>query len=223
METKHIYLMPGMAASPRIFEFITLPEPFEIHLLSWISPKKKEALSDYAKRMCERIEHSNPILLGVSFGGVLVQEMAQHLDNALLIIVSSIKSNDELPAPMKLAQRSNIHKLLPTQWIENFETLALFAFGEGIKKRVALYKRYLSERDPEYLSWSIDALVHWNQKTPPSNIIHIHGKRDTVFPTKNLLDPVILIDGGHAMIINKSHWFNKNLARLILENTLINS
>lgn len=220
MQTKHLYLMPGMAASPRIFEFISMPDPFEIHLLSWFPPEREESLSNYAKRMCTRITHPNPILLGVSFGGVLVQEMAHHLDNAKLIIVSSIKSNHELSPSMKIAHRSNLHKLLPTQWIENFETLALFAFGDGIKKRVALYKRYLSERDSYYLSWSINALVHWKQEDPPKDILHIHGKNDTVFPPKHLVDPVLFIEGGHAMIINKSNWFNKNLPRLIFENSL---
>ena len=63
-----IYLMPGMAASPRIFEFISLPDEFEVIKLSWMTPKKED-LNAYAQRMCERITHKNPVLLGVSFGG----------------------------------------------------------------------------------------------------------------------------------------------------------
>ena len=31
--------MPGMAASPKIFEFIDLPDKFEIFCLSWTTPK----------------------------------------------------------------------------------------------------------------------------------------------------------------------------------------
>ena len=77
----HIYCMPGMAASPKIFEFVDFPDPFVIHRLSWIKPNENEPIAAYALRMCERIEHSNPILLGVSFGGVLVQEMAKHMRN----------------------------------------------------------------------------------------------------------------------------------------------
>ena len=68
---------------------------------------------------------------------------------------------------MKMAQKTNAHRLLPTKWINNIDHLALFAFGTGIKKRIALYKRYLSDRNPEYLNWSIDCLVHCDQiKTP---------------------------------------------------------
>ena len=73
MKIVNLYCMPGMAASPKIFEFISLPKPIKIHLLSWIPPLKDEPLTDYAIRMCERVTQTNPILLGVSFGGVLVQ------------------------------------------------------------------------------------------------------------------------------------------------------
>ena len=83
--------MPGMAASPKIFEFIIFPAPFVIHYLSWIPPNKNETLSAYALRMCKRVKQPNPILLGVSFGGLLVQEMAKLIVVDKVVIVSSIK------------------------------------------------------------------------------------------------------------------------------------
>ena len=78
-------------------------------------------------RMCERVIHKNPILIGVSFGGVLVQEMAKYIDYKKIIIISSVKSNEELPKHMKLAQLTNAHRLLPTQWIKNIETFTLLS------------------------------------------------------------------------------------------------
>ena len=44
-----------------------------------MTPEKGESLASYAKRMSQRVEHKNPVLLGVSFGGILVQEMAKYL------------------------------------------------------------------------------------------------------------------------------------------------
>lgn len=44
--------------------------------LSWVLPKQNETLVDYAKRMAKKVKHDNAVLIGVSFGGVLVQEMA---------------------------------------------------------------------------------------------------------------------------------------------------
>jgi thioesterase domain-containing protein len=37
-----------------------------------------ESLDEYAKRIAEKIKLENPVLIGVSFGGILVQEMAKH-------------------------------------------------------------------------------------------------------------------------------------------------
>jgi len=209
--------MPGMAASPKIFEFISLPKPIKIHLLSWIPPLKDEPLTDYAIRMCERVTQTNPILLGVSFGGVLVQEMSKYLPGCQVVIVSSIKSKDELPLSMKMAKKTNAHKLLPMQWINNLDNLSLFVFGEGIQKRLALYQKYLSERNPDYLSWAIDSLVNWDKTEISNNIIHIHGEKDTVFPIKNLSHPFIKIKGGHAAIITQAHWFNKELSKILIK------
>ncbi|MDA9668618.1 alpha/beta hydrolase [Flavobacteriaceae bacterium] len=217
MKIVNLYCMPGMAASPKIFEFISLPKPFKIHLLSWIPPLKNEPLTDYAIRMCERVTQINPILLGVSFGGVLVQEMSKYLPGCQVVIVSSIKSKDELPLSMKMAKKTNAHKLLPMQWINNLDNLSLFVFGEGIQRRLALYQKYLSERNPDYLSWAIDSLVNWDKTEVSKNIIHIHGEKDTVFPIKNLLHPFMKIKGGHAAIITQAHWFNKELSKILLK------
>tara|TARA_A100000164_G_scaffold80840_1_gene68502 strand:- start:732 stop:1379 length:648 start_codon:yes stop_codon:yes gene_type:complete len=212
---KSIYLMPGMAANPRIFEFLMFPDNFQVFRLSWITPYREESIQNYAKRMCERIKHPKPILIGVSMGGILVQEMASFLDYDKLIIVSSVKSNKELPSHMKLAQITKAHRLLPTQWIKNIESLSIFVLGNSLKKRFELYERYLSERDPDYLSWAIDVIVNWKKAEAIKDVIHIHGKSDTVFPIKNIISPCIEIPGDHAIILTQHNWFNKNLPNII--------
>ena len=80
--------------------------------------------------MCERVKHKNPVLIGVSFGGVLVQEMAKHIDCKKIIIISSVKSNRELPKHMRLAKLTNAHKLLPTKWIKTLKPLQLLSLAK---------------------------------------------------------------------------------------------
>ena len=97
MEKTHIYFVPGLAANKSIFEYVSLPqEHFELHFLEWIIPLSiQESIEDYAKRMCEPIAHENPILVGVSFGGIMVQEMSKLIKPKKVIIISSIKNRDE--------------------------------------------------------------------------------------------------------------------------------
>lgn len=214
-----VYFMPGMAASSTIFENINLPEDqFEVFLLEWFVPKDKETLSDYAKRMTQEIKHENPVLIGVSFGGILVQEMSYHIQVRKLIIISSVKSNKELPRRMKVAKQTMAYKLIPTRLLSNVEVLAKYAFGDSVSKRIQLYEKYLKMRDKKYLDWAIENVILWKQTEPKNGIVHIHGDKDEVFPVKHIKDYIPVKNGTHIMIINKYKWLNENLPKIILEN-----
>lgn len=213
----HVYFMPGMAASSQIFEYINLPEStFKSHYLEWIMPVTNESLNEYAFRMSKKIKHQNCVLIGVSFGGVLVQEISKHISVRKLIIVSSVKSNKELPKKMILAKVTKAYKLLPVQLASNIELFAKYAFGNNIPKRIELYKKYMLFSNSLYLSWAIEKMVCWEQEEIIPNIIHIHGDKDTVFPIKNINNGIIISNGTHIMILNKFRWFNENLPKLIL-------
>ncbi len=216
-ELIHVYLMPGMAANPLIFEHIKLPEDqFVIHWLEWMIPNDNETLSSYAKRMCENIHHQNPVLLGVSFGGILVQEMSKHIELRKLIIVSSVRNKHELPKRMKLARLTKAYKLVPKTLLGNVDKLAKYTFGKTITKRIELYRKYLSVNDKRYLYWAIKQVVCWEQEQSIAEVIHIHGEKDAVFPHRHLGDCITVKGGTHVMIINKYKWFNENLPNLIL-------
>lgn len=210
--------MPGMAANPSIFDNIDLPANiFEKHFLDWSVPDKNISLEDYALIMSRHIKHEDAVLIGVSFGGILVQEMAKHIKVAKVIIISSVKSKSELPKRMIFARYTKAHKLLPTGLVNNMELLAKYAFGETIPKRLALYEQYLSVRDKYYIDWSIDAIVNWKQTQYQENIIHIHGENDPVFPIGHIKNCIIVKNGTHTMIIHRSKWFNEHLPTIILQ------
>lgn len=213
-----VYFMPGLAASSLIFEKIQLSdELFEIYLLDWKIPKPKESLQTYAKRMAMDVKHQNAVLIGVSFGGVLVQEMASFLDLKKLIIVSSVKSNLEIPLRMKIAKQTKAYKLVPTGLVQNIEILQKFSFGTIIKQRLKLYERYLAMREKTYLDWAIEKMLTWDRTKVDVNVIHIHGDADEVFPVKNIKKCIAVKGGTHIMILSKYRWFNANLPKIILE------
>ncbi|WP_431121790.1 alpha/beta fold hydrolase [Flagellimonas flava] len=214
----HLYLMPGMAANPSIFDGIKLPpETFTLHRLEWFVPDKGMSLADYAKKMVVQVQHENPVLLGVSFGGLLVQEMAQHIKVRKTIVVSAVKHQHELPKKMLFAKYTKAHKLLPTGLVNNVELLARYAFGERATKRLDLYETYLSVRDKRYIDWAIDNIVNWYPPAPVPNLVHIHGDKDAVFPIEKIKDCITVKNGTHTMIIHRARWFNEHLPAIILE------
>ncbi|MEO5776085.1 MAG: alpha/beta hydrolase [Flavobacterium sp.] len=215
----HVYFMPGMAASSSIFERIQLPtETFEMHLLEWVLPKENESLNEYAKRMAENIKHENIILVGVSFGGILVQEMKPFVNTKKVIIISSVKSNVEMPRRMKIAKTTKAYKLIPTKLVENIELLTKFTFGSSIlKQRLKLYEKFLSVRDKIYLDWAIEQIINWDRTEIDNEIIHIHGEADEVFPIKHIGKSISVKGGTHIMIITKYRWLNENLPKIMLD------
>lgn len=212
----HVYCMPGLAANPSIFERIELPkEKFRIHWLDWLLPKKKESLEDYSKRMCERVRHEKPVLIGVSFGGVIVQEMAKFLDPLRVIIISSVKTEQELPRRMRLARRTGLFRILPTSLARHVDAFENVVVGDFAKKRLQLYKKYLSITDTRYLDWAIEKMVCWDRSEPLPGVVHIHGDKDEIFPFKYINGCIRVPGGTHIMIINRFRWFNEHLEEII--------
>ena len=210
--------MPGLASGPSIFENIKLPEEqFEMYFLEWFLPIENESIESYALRMTQKITHNNPVLIGVSFGGVLVQEMAKIIQTDKVIIISSVKTNKEFPSRFKIARNTKAYKLIPTQLLADIEKLVKYAFGDNIvAKRLKLYEKYLSVRDKHYLDWAIEIILCWNQKEINEAVIHIHGDTDEVFPIKHIRKCIVVKGGTHIMILNKFKWMNENLPKLIL-------
>jgi len=213
-----IYMMPGMAANTSIFDFIKLGNSFEIHRLAWFPPKEDETLTAYAQRMCEKVTHPNPVLVGVSFGGILVQEMSKIISCRKVIIISSVRSRKEFPIHMRITRKTKAYRFFPTQWVDNLEDFVAFVFGPAARKRMDLNKKYLSVRDPKYLKWSLEAFFNWEHKEPLPNVVHIHGTYDLVFPIFYLKDYIAVPKGTHVMIVLRARWFNRNLPKIILNN-----
>ena len=219
MSKIHVYFMPGMAASSSIFERIQLPrDTFEMHLLEWEIPERHETIEDYAQRIAKNIRHDNVILVGVSFGGILVQEMKPFVKPKKVIIISSVKSNIEFPTRFKVAKTTKAYKLIPTKLLENIDSLTKFTFGSSIlKQKLKLYEKFLSVRDAHYLDWAIEQIINWKRTEIDPEVIHIHGDADEVFPIRHIKNCHIVKGGTHIMVLTKYRWLSDNLPKIMLE------
>jgi len=213
----HIYFVPGLAASSKIFEYLKFPkDTFELHFLEWLLPlSENEKIEDYEKRMAQLVTEENPVLIGVSFGGIIVQEISKHLNVKKIILISSVKNRKELPKRLKVIQKTWVYKLFPTTYINSVEDFSKYAFGDFAKKRVKLYKEYLSVRNSHYLNWAIYNVLNWQQKKTLKNIIHIHGTEDHVFPIKHIKNCIPIEKGTHVMILNKAKSISKIITQAI--------
>jgi len=154
--------------------------------------------------MADSIEHPRPILLGVSFGGMVAIEIAKQVPIERLIIVSSVKTTAELPPWMRLTGRLYLYKVLPTRsykFTEKFDNRRLGVTNDDERKLVDSYRKKI---DPVYFNWAVHRIFRWKNDWFPENIVQIHGERDRIFPLKRLTPTHVITGGTHIMILNKA-------------------
>lgn len=210
-----VYFIPGLGTGPRIFEYVSLPEEkFDLHYLDWLVPESQdESLAHYAKRMADEIKDELPVLIGVSFGGILAQEMRKLIPVRKTIIISSLRSQAEFPRRLKWMRLLRLYRLLPTRKLSNIDDFTRFSFHQTVKKKAELYNRYMSVRNEKYLNWAIKTILHWKEREVADDIVHIHGTRDEIFPIRYVRDCIPVEGGTHAMIITKA----KKISTLIMK------
>lgn len=211
-----VYFVPGMAAGIEIFKNIRLPESrYKLKIIEWLIPEKDEDIAAYARRMTQMVPEPNPVLGGVSFGGVVAQEMAAFLNPRKLIIISSVKCRSELPKRMIVASKTGAYRLIPTNIILSADDLTKFAIGSRSRKRLQLYQTFLNVRDKQYLDWAIKNMVNWQREEPDPSVTHIHGDSDIVFPIKYIRDCEVIKGGTHIMLLDKGKIVSKKLIEVI--------
>ena len=109
-----IYQVSGLGANANAFRNLRLEDGFEQVYVPWLSPEKDETLAHYTERMLENINPTEDFLLmGLSFGGIIVQEMNRFIDPKHTILVSTVKNRTEIPKLFRFSSQTNAHKIIP--------------------------------------------------------------------------------------------------------------
>jgi len=210
-----VYFISGLGADERVFQFIDLTK-IEHYFIKWNEPKKDESLSEYCLKLTEQIDKTNGIILiGVSFGGIIAQEISKIIPCKKIIIISSAKSKYEFSWQLKLASKLQIHKIVPI-WFLRFSNklTADYYFGTESKAESKLLHQIIKDTDPKFLVWAINQIINWKNQDYPENLIHIHGTSDKIFPIKYIKEAILLPRSGHFMIVNRF----MEIEQLIFEN-----
>ena len=215
---KHIYCISGLGADERVFSKFQF-SGHENHFIKWIIPEKNESIVNYAKRLIEQIHHEDPILIGLSFGGIMCIEISRQIKTAFIILISSVKSDKEMPFWMRLSGKLKINKIFPMKSFKLIEPLEDYNLGIKTNEEKEMVHEYRKNIDPLYSDWAINAILNWKNTLPVKNVYHIHGDNDRIFSIKNIKADHIIPGGGHFMIMDKSEEVNAYI-NLILQKNL---
>jgi pimeloyl-ACP methyl ester carboxylesterase len=211
---KHIYCISGFAADERVFVHLNFGEN-EVHFIPWKIPERNETLERYAHRMIEEIHHPNPILAGLSFGGMMCIEIAKVISLEKIIMISSIKTFHEMPLYMRFAAKTYLNKIIPLRPYSFLEPIENYNLGVQNEEEKKLVREYRQNLNLQYNQWAINEILNWKNDWYPENLIHLHGGNDHIFPLKNIKADFVIPGGGHLMVMNKAKEINEILRGLI--------
>jgi len=198
-----IYIFSGLGVDRRVFDNIDFGN-LDVEFVDWIDPLKNEPLENYAKRISQKITNDNPILIGLSFGGMVAVEISKIIKTEKIILIGSAKNKFELPKFNRISGKLKLNKLIPKSIFKKQNFITNWIFGIETESEKSLLKSILKDTNLNFFSWAINEIVNWKNETIPENVIHIHGNKDRVIPFKNVKADYVIEGGGHFITVNRS-------------------
>src|SRR5688500_3128379 len=198
---KELFLFSGLGADKRVFNFLDLSQ-YKVHHILWIRPLQGESLSAYAKRILPQITSEKPILMGVSFGGIMAQEIGKLIEVEKIILISSAKPPTAIPSYFKFIGKLNIQKLVPPRLLKRPNPMLFWLFGVELKEHRHLLASIMADTDEIFFMWAVAIVALWKNKTMRADVIQIHGTNDRILKLQTA--DYRIEGGGHLMVVTRS-------------------
>lgn len=213
-----IYAISGLGANEKVFEKLKIPPNFEWMYIPWLIPARDEEVSSYAFKMAHTIDDSKEfILLGLSFGGIIAQEIAKIKRPRKLILISTIKANSEKPFWIQINRVIPLYKIFPYILLNKGPLVGWFSMvRQCLNPDRPNLARLYSMRDECYTRWAFKQVVYWDSKENlECEVYHIHGTGDFIFPIWNIKNAIKIKGGGHLAVYEKAELVSKELIGIL--------
>lgn len=209
-----VYFISGLGADSRSFGFLDLSF-CHAQFVDWIQPFPGETLASYAEKLFQSINDEKAIIVGLSFGGMLATEIAKKHPHTKIIIIASSKTHNEIPFYLRFWRHLPIYRFHSGRTKNYTGKFVLSILGTKGAEQRKVQQQILSDSNPVFTRWAINAILNWNNTVIPKNVIHIHGTADKLLPYRYVKADHIINTGEHVMIMDKAEEISALLKKLI--------
>ena len=193
-----ILLLTGMTPDARIFErlFELLPTA---SVVPWIPPAAHECIQEYACRLADSISvRGDVVVCGVSFGGIIAQELAIQLNARACVLISSVRGVRQLPPWYRMLRPFAIG---PVEAILGAVGLAADLCPARLRTNSTTRLTKLAGDAGAWHRWATASVLRWvpSRELEKLRIVQIHGGHDTTFPMRYVNPDVVIANGGHVL------------------------
>lgn len=210
-EHPELLLLSGLAADASIFAPQKNAFP-GLRVLEWEIPSREDTLESYSQKLAEQLEAQERVIIGgVSFGGIIAQHMAEHVNPAAVILIGSIRSPSELPLYARAARPlRRLVPFLPIRFLQLCAAPFASRAAERIAPHIVRVIRQFRGADATVIKWSISRVLDW-KTVPPVDcpVFHIHGRRDFVLPARRTSPDRFVERGRHVISLTHPEEVNE--------------
>lgn len=202
---KKQYFISGLGADKTAFQNLEDFGTTKI-MIDWISNRPNESLYDYASRIIEKYGiTSDDILAGLSFGGLVAQQIADILKPDYVILISSFRTKDDLKIQFSSGLKLKLHKLMPEMKSEFIGTIVANYLNSGTNQSKSALKAMLSSTDMKLMKWSLEKI--YEQNNPLAIDVKKYsliGSIDRVVKPWKIESTYLVEGGSHFMVYDKA-------------------
>lgn len=197
-----IYLLPGIGTDPRLYDRIRL-DGLDVVRLAWPLFPTGCSLTSIAQELAKQVDTTKPhVLVGVSMGGMVAQELALLTKPRKVVLISSWTGPQEWPPRMHLFKRLHAWGL-----INRFTMWATWpvkrVLGQRDRTTDKLLYAMAVDQTAAKISRGSAAILRWEGSRWKGPLVRIHGDRDVVIPLRFPVDHVVK-GGPHIMVLTRA-------------------
>jgi len=209
---KKLYCISGLGADEKIFVKLKVSNAELVHI-PWPEYDDYDELPCYAQKVSALIPDDDPIILGVSLGGMIGVEICKIRPVKKLILISSAKTKSEMPSYDGLFGKLIKSKVIPPFLYKTPNPVLYKKFGAETFDDEAMLNMILKASDGRFMKWAMRAIALWQNDTYNEPVAHIHGCEDRMILAENVHAHEWIDDGGHMMIYNRAEEVSKFVQR----------
>lgn len=195
----NVYCISGLGADEKAFSRIRF-EKANLHFVQWVEHHPNDTLHEYVQKLVDQIDAEHPFaLIGLSFGGIIAQEMNKMISPEKTILISSVTHHRQFPWFYQVGRV--IVPVLSDRFFTHTNRLINYMFGAKGKNTQVL-DNILAQNDPKFVKWCVNALLRWRKRGETPRLVTIHGTNDKIVPYHPC--DYAVKDGSHFMVYSRA-------------------
>ena len=193
--------------------------PLEKVKIKWLDNQDNESIQAYANRLIETYRiNKDDTIAGLSFGGLLAQEIARILNHNIVILISSFRDTHDLRPLYQIGLKSGLYRLAPNFRVPIIDEIIAYNLNSQNQESKPILREMLEQTNYELLKWSLQKIAELPLKSHEGFIAHnIIGNNDKILRTWKNEYTTIIQGGSHFMVYEKANEVTEVIRKIIVK------